>query len=165
MTVDGRWLLVIVVSAALPSASLPAQTLVSLSGAALAVSAPTEAQYDAGGPSSSTSTYTVTTTCTGSKASGCRLFLQFGSNSQGQQVDVQWAVTSLSSNQCRGATANPNAWFDVVPTAVVLSTRKNRTCTATFIFRVNPLSYSTYQSPGPSGGAYRQQVRFVFTRP
>jgi hypothetical protein len=143
-----------------------AQRLSSASGASLSVSAPTEAQYDAGGPSGSTQAYTITTRCTGSGSAGCRLFIQYGSNPQGQQVSMQWALAARSSaSQCNNAVANAGAWFDVVPTTVALATDRNENCTATFIFRVNPLAYATYQSPGPVAGAYKQRLNFLLTRP
>jgi hypothetical protein len=145
-------------------ALLSAQALRSLSGAALSVIAPTETDYTAG-VSDPTGHYTIATTCTGSTSAGCRLFLQYGSNSQGQQVDMEYAIVSLSSSDCQGAAANPNAWFPVLPTAVVLNTRKNRNCVATFRFRVSPLAWTVYTSPGPAGGAYAQQISFHLTRP
>ena len=141
-----------------------AQTLTSASGAALSVSAPTESDYDAG-VSGSTSSYTIATTCTGTGSADCRLFLQYGTHSQGQQMDMQYAVISLSSADCVGAVANPSTWITVQPTAAVLTTIKNKACVATFRFRVSPISYSLYQSPGPPGGNYRQRLNFLFTRP
>ena len=141
-----------------------AQVLVSVSSAALAVAAPDEAAYDAGA-SSATGDYSIATTCTGTGGAGCRLFLQYGTNSQGQQVDMQYAVVSLSSADCLGAVANPTLWLTVQPTSVVLSTAKNKSCVAIFRFRVSPLSWSVYQSPGPPGGTYKQQINFVLTRP
>jgi hypothetical protein len=141
-----------------------AQVLASASTAALAVAAPDETAYDAGA-SNPTGNYTIATTCTGSGVSGCRLFLQYGTNSQGQQVDMQYAVVSLGSADCQGAVADPTLWLAMQPTSVVLSTAKNKSCVATFRFRVSPLSWSAYQSPGPPGGNYRQQVNFVLTRP
>ena len=141
-----------------------AQTMVSASGAALSISAPVESDYDAG-VSASTGTYAITTTCTGTGSAGCRLFLQYGTNSQGQQMDMQYAVVSLSSSDCAGAVANPSTWITVQPATAVLSTAKNKTCVATFRFRVSPMSWSLYQSPGPPGGSYRQQLNFAFTRP
>ena len=140
----------------------PAQGLASGSGASLAVATPTEAQYDAGA-SGPTGNYAITTTCTGAGPSGCRLFLQYNTNPQGQQVGIEYAIVSLSV-RCLGAVANANAWFPVNPATVVLSTVKSRTCNASFRFRVSPLAYNLYLSPAP-GGAYRQRVRFVFTRP
>ena len=141
-----------------------AQTLASASGAALSISAPLESDYDAG-VSGSSGSYVITTTCTGTGSAGCRLFLQYGTNSQGQQMDMQYAVVSLSSSDCAGAVANPSTWLTVQPTSAVLSTAKNKSCVATFQFRVSPISWSLYQSPGPPGGNYRQQLHFVFTRP
>lgn len=141
-----------------------AQSLTSTTGAALSIAAPTEAAYDAG-VSAASGNYTVRTTCTGGGSSGCRLFLRYGTNSQGQQVDMQYAVVSLGSAACQGAVANPNSWLAVQPTAVVLSTVKGVNCVATFRFRVSPLSYALYQSPGPSSGSYRQRVAFQLTRP
>jgi hypothetical protein len=142
-----------------------AQALVSVSSTALAVAAPTEAQYDAGGPSGSTGSYTITTTCTGTGPADCRLFIQYGTNPQGQQMGMQWALTSATpAGQCQNLPAL-NVFQDVVAATVVLTTNKNQNCVATFVFRVNPLSYATYQSPGPVSGAYKQQIQFVLTRP
>jgi hypothetical protein len=141
-----------------------AQVLASASGASLSISAPTESDYDAG-VSGNTGTYAVITTCTGTGSAGCRLFLQYGTNSQGQQMDMQYAVVSLSSTDCAGAVASPSTWITVQPTTTVLSTAKNKSCVATFRFRVSPISYSLFQSPGPPSGNYRQQLNFVFTRP
>lgn len=141
-----------------------AQTLYSVSTPALAIATPSESDYDAG-VSDPSPNYTVITSCTGRTSAGCRLFLQYGGNGQAQQVDMQYAIVSLGSGDCQGAAANPNAWFAVHPNAVVLTTRKNRVCVATFRFRVNPLAWSTITSPGPPGGGYRQQVGFVLTRP
>jgi hypothetical protein len=138
------------------------QTLTSASGASLSVSAPTEAEYDALA-SSGTGNYAIATTCTGTGPADCRLFLQYGSNPQGQLVGMEYAIVSLSAN-CQGAVANANSWFAVNPATVVLSTQKNRTCNASFRFRVSPLAYNLYVSPAP-GGAFKQQVRFLFTRP
>jgi hypothetical protein len=76
---------------------------------------------------------------------------------------MEYAIVSLSAN-CQGAVANANSWFALNPATVVLSTRKNKACNASFRFRVSPLAYNLYVSPAP-GGAYKQQVRFVFTRP
>jgi len=140
------------------------QSLSSSTGASLSIAAPTEARYDAGA-SDPSGNYTITTTCTGTTSAGCRLFLRYGSNSQGQQVGMEYAVVSVSSADCGGAVANPNAWAPVQPASVVLSTEKNRTCVATFQFRVSPLAWILYQSPGPPGGSYRQRVDFVLTRP
>jgi hypothetical protein len=141
---------------------LHAQLLTSLSNPALAIVTPTETHYDAGA-SASTASYTIVTTCIG-LGGGCRLFVQYGTNSQGQQVDTKWALTSAPSAQCRNLPAL-NVFNDVVPTNVVLTTLANEICTATFVLRVSPLSYATYTSPGPASGAYVQQVKFVFTRP
>jgi hypothetical protein len=144
--------------------AIDAQTLASASGALLAVSAPTESDYDAG-VSGNTGNYAITTTCLGTGGAGCRLFLQFGTNSQGQQMDMQYGVVSLSSTDCAGAVAIPSNRITVQPTAAVLSTAKNKSCVATFRFRVSPISYSLFQSPGPASGDYRQRLNFVFTRP
>lgn len=141
-----------------------AQSLASASSASLAVSAPTESDYDAG-VSANSGNYTITTTCLGTGGAGCRLFLHYSTNSQGQQMDMQYAVVSLSSTDCAGAVASPSTWITVQPTATVLSTGKNKVCVATFRFRVSPISYSLYQSPGPPSGNYRQRLNFVFTRP
>lgn len=142
----------------------PAQILFSTSGAALSVATLAESDYDAG-QSGPTATYTIVTACTGRGGAGCRLFLQYGGNPQGQQLDLQYSVVSIGSGECQGVAANPNAWFPVQPASVVLSTRKNRNCVATFRFRASPVTWTAYRSPGPVGGAYRQQVRFQFTRP
>jgi hypothetical protein len=64
-----------------------AQTLASVTNPALPIPAPNESQYDAGA-SLPTSDYIVATTCRGTGPEGCRLFFQYGSNSQGQQVDT-----------------------------------------------------------------------------
>ncbi|NUQ11734.1 MAG: hypothetical protein HUU26_05295 [Gemmatimonadaceae bacterium] len=144
--------------------ALDAQSLTSSSGASLSIAAPTESAYDAGvsGPSGN---YSVRTTCTGGGGAGCRLFIQYGSDSQGQQVGMEYAVVALSSSACAGAVANPNTWYPVQPTVVVLSTAKFATCTATFRFRVSPLTWVLYQSPGPSAGSYRQRLAIRLTRP
>ncbi|HEY5547869.1 MAG TPA: hypothetical protein VIK50_17575 [Gemmatimonadaceae bacterium] len=139
------------------------QGLSSSSGAALAITTPTETEYDAGA-SNPTGNYAITTTCTGPTSAGCRLFIQYGSNPQGQQVGLQYAIVSLTAD-CENAVANPNSWTDVQATLVVITTRKNRSCVAAFRFRVSPLAYDVYQSPGPPGGTYRQQAAFVLTRP
>ena len=142
-----------------------AQVLVSVSSSALAVAAPTEAQYDAGGPTGSTGSYTITTTCLGTGPANCRLFIQYGTNSQGQQVGMQWAITSATpAASCQNLPAL-NVFQDVVAATVVLTAVKSLNCIATFTFRVNPLSYTTYQSPGPVAGAYKQQIKLVLTRP
>ena len=143
--------------------SVQGQGLSSASGAALSVATLTEAQYDAGGPSGQTAGYTITTSCTGTGSSGCRLFIQYGSNSQGQQLGMQWALSSATA-PCLG-TPTLDVFTDVTPAAVVLSTNKNQTCVATFRFRVNPLAYTMYIAPGPVGGDYKQQVTLVLTRP
>lgn len=156
--------LVTLVAGALVSSGAGAQALSSSTGAALAIAAPTEAQYDAGA-SGASGNYTISTTCTGTGTAGCRLFLQYGTNSQGQQVSMEYAVVSISSSQCRNVVANPNAWVTVQPTAVILNTNRGANCTASFRFRVSPLGWTTYLSPGPVSGAYRQRVIFVFTRP
>lgn len=138
------------------------QTLTSASGASLSVTTPTEAEYDAFA-SSATGNYAIATTCSGTGSADCRLFLQYGSNPQGQQVGIEYAIISLTAG-CSGAVANANTWLAVNPAAVVLWTNKNQECNATFRFRVSPLAYNLYTSPAP-GGSYKQQVRFVFTRP
>jgi len=143
---------------------LPGQSLTSSSGASLSIAAPNESAYDASASAGSGS-YTISTTCTGTGAADCRLFLQYGTNSQGQQVDMEYAVVSLGSADCIGAVASPATWIAVQPTSVVLSTNKNKSCVATFQFRVSPLSWSVYPFPGPGSGTYRQRVNFVFTRP
>lgn len=140
-----------------------AQAIYTLSTASLDIAAPREAEYDAGA-SDASDNFFIITTCTGSRSHGCRLFLQYGSNPQGQQVGMEYALVTAGAD-CEGVSANPNAWLPVQPTAVVLSTRKNRICTATFRFRVRPISYATYTSPGPVGGAYLQRVNFLLTRP
>ena len=144
--------------------TLHSQSLTSSSGASLSIAAPTESAYDANA-SAGSGTYTISTTCTGTGPSDCRLFLQYGTNSQGQQVDMEYAVVSLGSDDCLGAVASPSAWIAVQPTSVVLSTNKNKSCVATFQFRVSPMSWSLYLSPGPGNGTYRQRINFVFTRP
>jgi len=141
-----------------------AQNLISTSGASLSVAAPGETDY-AAGVSGPTQSYTVVTACTGTGFYGCRLFLQYGSNPQGQQLDMEYAIVSLGKGSCENAAANPAVWFPVLPTSVLLTTRKNAKCVATFQFRVSPLTWAAHQSPGPPGGAYRQQLRFQFTRP
>lgn len=138
------------------------QDLSSTSGASLSITTPTEADYDAGA-SLPTANYGITTSCTGTLSAGCRLFIQYGANPQGQQVDLEYAILSLTAD-CLGAVANANAWYAVNPATTVLSTNKNKTCVAAFRFRVGPLSYALYTSPAPNG-AYRQQARFVLTRP
>jgi hypothetical protein len=156
-----------VAAAALVIMSAPpaaAQGLSSTSGASLAIATLTETDY-VNGYSGSSGSYTLTTSCSGSGSAGCRLFLQYGTNSQGQQLDMQYAVVSLGSSDCDGAVANASTWIDVQPTSVVLTTPKNRSCVATLRFRVNPVSWSLYTSPGPPGGAYRQRLTFLFTRP
>jgi hypothetical protein len=155
----------VMMSAFLAAAPARAQGLASASGASLSIATPGEAEYDAGasGPSGN---YTITTTCTGTSGAGCRLFLQYGSNPQGLQLDMEYAIVSLGSADCAGAMANANAWLPVQPSSVVLSTAKSRTCVATFRFRVSPLSYAVHvSSPGPPGGTYVQNVTFLFTRP
>jgi hypothetical protein len=154
----------VIVEASMPACGR-AQALVSVSSASLAVAAPTEAQYDAGGPTGSTGSYTITTTCAGSGPAHCRLFLQYGTNSQGQQVGTQWALTSATPAAACTNLPALNVFQDVVAATVVLTALKNLNCIATFIFRVNPLSYTIYQSPGPVSGAYKQQIQFVLTRP
>ena len=144
--------------------TLHGQTLTSTSGASLAIAAPSESEYDAGA-SLGSGNYTISTTCTGTGSADCRLFFQYGTNSQGQQVDMQYAVVALSSNDCRGAVASPTTWIAVQSTLVVLSTNKNQSCVATFQFRVSPLTWSQYPFPGPGSGTYRQRINFVFTRP
>ena len=139
------------------------QGLASSSGASLAIATLAESHYTAG-TSDPTASYSLTTTCTGSTSAGCRLFIQYGTNSQGQQVDMQYAVASASAD-CTGVVANPNVWSTVQPAVSVLSTAKNKSCVAAFRFRVAPVTWSAYQSPGPAGSTYRQQVKFVFTRP
>jgi hypothetical protein len=139
------------------------QSLSSSSGASLAIATLTENHYDAG-VSDPTTGYTLTTTCTGPTSAGCRLFIQYGANSQGQQVGMEYAVVSLTAD-CDGAVANPDVWIAVQPTLTVLSTDKNKSCVASFRFRASPLAWDVYLAPGPSGGAYRQQVKFVLTRP
>ena len=146
------------------SEAVAAQSLASASGASLTVAAPAESDYDAG-VSANSGSYAITTTCTGTGGAGCRLFLQYGTNSQGQQMDMQYAVVSLSSVDCGGAVASASTWITVQPSSVVLSTAKSKSCVATFRFRVSPISYSLFQSPGPPGGNYRQRLNFVFTRP
>jgi hypothetical protein len=153
------------VTVGLLAARVDAQGLASASGASLSIATPGEAEYDAGA-SGASGNYTITTSCTGPTSAGCRLFLQYGTNPQGLQLATEYAVVSLSSADCIGAVADANAWAPVQPTAVVLSTAKNRTCVATFRFRVSPLSYAVHvSSPGPPGGTYRQNITFVFTRP
>jgi len=155
----------VVTAAVLAAAPARAQGLSSASSASLSIATPGETQYDAGA-SGASGNYTITTTCTGTGGAGCRLFLQYGSNPQGLQLDTEYAVVSLGSADCTGAVANANAWLPVQPAAVVLSTAKNKTCVATFRFRVSPLSYAVHvSSPGPPGGTYVQNVIFVFTRP
>jgi hypothetical protein len=77
---------------------------------------------------------------------------------------MEFAIVSASTD-CTDAVVNPNVWSALQPSAVVLSTEKNKTCTAAFRFRAIPVTWSVYQSPGPPGSTYRQQVQFVFTRP
>ena len=144
--------------------SVHGQGLSSSSGASLSIAAPGESEYDAGASAGSGS-YTITTTCTGTGSAGCRLFFQYGTNSQGQQVDMQYAIVSLGSSDCEGAVASSSTWISVQPSSAVLSTAKNKSCVATFQFRVSPLSWSQYPSPGPGSGTYRQRVNLVFTRP
>lgn len=138
------------------------QALSSTSGASLSITTPTEADYDAGA-SLPTASYSITTSCTGTLSAGCRLFIQYGANPQGQQVDLEYAILAVTAD-CLGAVANANTWYAVNPATTVLSTNKNRTCVAAFSFRVGPLSYALHTSPAPNG-AYRQQARFVLTRP
>jgi hypothetical protein len=140
-----------------------AQTLSSVTNPALPIPAPNETQYDAGASLPSPD-YSIATTCRVSGPEGCRLFFQYGSNSQGMQLDLEYAVVALGSDDCEDAVANPGTWYPVQPTAVVLTTRKNQDCIATFRFRASPISYSSHQSPGPPGG-WGQRVNFMFTRP
>jgi hypothetical protein len=159
------WAVGLATVASMAAASARAQGLISASGASLSIATPGETQYDAGA-SGASGNYTITTSCIGTGSAGCRLFLQYGSNPQGLQLDMEYAVVSLGSADCAGAVANANAWLTVQPTSVVLSTAKNRVCVATFRFRVSPLSYAVHvSSPGPPGGTYMQNVIFVFTRP
>ena len=159
------WVVWVTTTAFVAAAPARAQGLNSASGASLSIATPGEAEYDAGA-SGASGNYTITTTCTGTTSAGCRLFLQYGSNPQGLQLDMEYAVVSLGSTDCADAVANANAWLPVQPASVVLSTAKNKTCVATFRFRVSPLSYAVHVSvPGPPGGTYMQNVTFVFTRP
>jgi hypothetical protein len=77
---------------------------------------------------------------------------------------MEYAIVSLTTD-CAGAVANPNVWTTVQPTLEVFSTDKNKTCLAAFRFRASPIAWNVYQSPGPPGSIYRQQVKFVLTRP
>ena len=138
------------------------QGLTSASGASLSIVTPTESDYDAGA-SLPTANYGITTSCTGTTGAGCRLFIQYGTNPQGQQVDLEYAILSLTVD-CLGAVANANTWYAVNPATTVISTGKNKTCVAALSFRVSPLSYAVHTSPAPNG-SYRQQARFVLTRP
>ena len=145
-----------------PVAPGVAQEISSNSSASLSVAAPTDAEYDAGA-SGATGTYRIQARCRDTGAAGCRLFLQYGSNAQGQQLGIEYAIVSVSG-QCAGAVASPTVWYAVNPASSVLSTAANRSCIAAFRFRVSPLAWNLYPAPAP-GGAYRQQVRFVFTSP
>lgn len=146
----------------LPLSGIQGQQITSNGGASLSVAAPGETEYDAGA-SGPTGNYRIMARCTGTGPAGCRLFLQYGGNSQGQQMGIEYAIVS-ASGQCDGVVASANVWYPLNPTTVVLSTAANRLCNAAFRFRVSPLAWSLYPAPAP-GGAYRQQVRFVFTRP
>lgn len=160
----GSAMIVVAAVLTIHAQTLHAQTLTSSSGASLSIAAPNELAYDASASAGSGS-YTISTTCAGTGSADCRLFLQYGANSQGQQVDMEYAVVSLGSADCIGAVASPSTWIAVQPTSVVLSTNKNKSCVATFQFRVSPLTWSLYPSPGPGSGTYRQRINFVFTRP
>lgn len=156
-------LICLVLPALVAQSGVDGQEISSNSSASLSVAAPTESEYDAGA-SGATGTYRIQARCRGGAGpAGCRLFLQYGSNSQGQQVGIEYAIVSLSG-QCGGAVASATVWYSVNPMTAVLSTAANRNCIAAFRFRVSPLAWSLFAAPAP-GGAYRQQVRFVFTSP
>jgi hypothetical protein len=154
---------IVLLALALLAPAANGQGLSSSSGASLAIATLTESNY-AAGASDPTTSYALTTTCTGTTSAGCRLFLQYGINSQGQQVDMEYAIVSATAD-CAGVVADPNVWLPLQPSAAVLSTAKNKSCAVAFRFRAGPVTWSVYQSPGPPGGTYRQQVNFVFTRP
>lgn len=167
LTLALLWCVVCVTGLLVPDAvRAEAQTL-SHSTSALSIAAPTAAQYDAASPGNVTSasgSYTLNTTCTGGGGNGCRLFIGYGTNAQGQQLAIQWQMTSRTS-LCSSAVAL-NTWQDIT-TGVVLSTNKNDACTATFQLRVKDLAYNVHQAPGRlnTTNPYQQNVTFTFTRP
>ena len=121
------------------------QGLSSASGASLSIVTPTEVDYDAGA-SLPTANYGITTSCTGTTGAGCRLFIQYGTNPQGQQVDLEYAILSLTVD-CLGAVANANTWYAVNPATTVISTNKRPPSTSnrpkTFYARSETFPYLT----------------------
>ena len=140
------------------AATARAQTLtVSTSSWTLAVPAIVETNYDAPSASGSTASIAVSARCNGAgPRPGCDLIASYGANAQGQPMSLEVQVVTADKN-CQNEPA-PGVW--VAAGGVILSVKKNKTCTANLSFRVAALSYSAYPYPGRLGTSspYQQSL-------
>ena len=140
------------------AATARAQTLtVTTSSWTLAVPAITESSYDPPSVSGPTATVTINANCHGvGSRPGCDLAAAYGGNAQGQPMSLEIQVVTTDKD-CRDEPP-PGSW--VAAGGVILTVKKNKTCTATLSFRVASLSLSAYSYPGRlgTGNPYQQSL-------
>lgn len=139
-----------------------AQTLSVTGGWVLTTPALTETDYNAT-VSGATPSISVLTDCpAGPGPETCALMATYGGNAQGQQLALEVQVVAADP-ACTGVVFG--SW-QAVGSAPILTTRKNRHCSATLLFRVTNVSYSAYPAPGRLGTTdpYEQDLVLSFIR-
>ena len=143
----------------LSAGSLRAQTVLSSSSAAPTIAAPTAAQYDAGGPSSISTSWTVTASCGNAGGNDCPVTLAFSSPST-VIPDVMWEFVSPPTGNCSGALSSAS-FRSITAGQTIVTVQNNKSCTLTLAFRAPTLSYTAYTSPT----TYVQGVAVIISKP
>ena len=146
-------------AAVFSASSLRAQTSLSSSSPAPTIAAPTESQYDAGGPSATSSTWSVTANCDNAGGTSCPVTLAFSSPSN-VIADVQWEFVGTPSGNC-GTPLSSGTFRSITAGQAILTVQNNKSCSFVLAFRAPTLSYTTYTSPT----TYVQGVNVIITKP
>jgi hypothetical protein len=119
--------------------SLSAQTSVTSSSGAPSVTA-TETQYDAGGPTGTTTIWSVVAKCDNG---GAACPVAISATSAVLNIDWEFTASPSPTGDCSGApTALTFRNLSTAPTTIV-TIQANKTCTISLAFRIRTLSYAT----------------------
>ena len=152
-------MLIVATAIGLGAAQLRAQTSLSSTTGAPTISAPTAPQYDAGGPSSTSTTWTVIANCDNAGGTSCPVTLAFSSPSTVIPA-VQWEFTAAPSGTgCTGALSS-GSFRSISPGTAIVTVNNNKNCSFTLAFRAPTLSYTAYTSPNQ----YIQGVAVIITK-
>ena len=137
-----------------------AQTTLSSSSGAPTITAPTVVQYDAGGPSSISTSWTVTAACDNAGGTSCPVTLAFSSPSN-VIPDVQWEFVSTPSGNGCATPLSTGSFRSISAGTAIVTVQNNKSCTLVLAFRAPTLSYTAYTSPTQ----YVQGVAVIITKP